>query len=98
MTPATRRASSTGSARISTRAGASEGGERDEEKLHWIGIRLEDADGNPVPEESYEVKMPTGEVVSGRLDAEGRARIEGLPEGKCEVNFPELHDGEWKAK
>lgn len=74
------------------------GGDDDEQssRNHWISIELKDAKGQPVPDEAYEVKLSDGTISSGSLDDKGRARIEGVPPGQCEVRFPRLHMSEWK--
>ena len=81
-----------------TAAGAGSSGANDEEaEKHWIGIELKDEEGNPVADESYRVKLPDGTIRTGRLDADGKARIEDVPAGKHQINFPRLHGDEWKA-
>jgi len=77
-------------------AGSSEPAEERED--HWIGVELVEDGGNPVPDEPYKVKLPDGTIQSGRLDSEGRARIEGITEsGQAEISFPGIHGDEWKA-
>ena len=68
----------------------------DQEPTHWIEIKLQNPDGKPVPDEEYRVKLPDETIQSGRLDDEGKARIEGIPPGQCEVNFPQIHGDEWE--
>ena len=50
-----------------------------EDATTWIGIRLEDAGGRPVPDQDFEIALDGGRVLSGRTDAEGRARFDGVP-------------------
>jgi hypothetical protein len=38
----------------------------------------------------FEVTLPDGHKVGGRLDATGRVRIEGIDPGQCEVRFPRI--------
>jgi type VI secretion system secreted protein VgrG len=64
------------------------------EKTHWIGIRLKDRTGKPVPGQAYKVVLPNGEVSEGTLDDEGKAKIEHIDPGNCQVSFPGLAD--WK--
>lgn len=65
---------------------------------HWIGIELKDDEGNPIPNESFKLKLPDGNIINGRLDKEGKAKIEGLSEGgDCEVSFPRIHGDEWSS-
>src|SRR5262249_4558452 len=62
----------------------------------WIEIRLVDADGKPVGGERYRVITPDKKVREGHLDGQGRARIEGIVPGTCEVTFPELDEADWE--
>jgi len=77
----------------------SESSEEEEEESHWLGILLKDEDGNPMPFEEYRVKLPDGKVVTGWLDKEGKARVEGIPKGgQCDVTFPRIHEKEVSQK
>ena len=79
-------------------SGASSSATQDQPaETHWIGIELKDEEGNPVADESFRVKLADGTIRTGRLDAEGKARIEDVPAGKHEINFPRVHGDEWKA-
>ncbi len=60
------------------------------EEEHWLEIELVDDEGNPVPGELYVVELPDGSTVSGRLDGNGFARLEGIDPGTAKVSFPEL--------
>lgn len=62
----------------------------------WIEVKLLDAEGNPVAKRKYVVKAPGGRVEQGTLDANGRARVEGLEPGTCLVSFPELDGNAWE--
>ncbi len=62
----------------------------------WISIELKDADGKPIPRELYQAVFPNGRTVRGRLDKEGKARIEGVPSGEAKITFPRRDKGEWK--
>ena len=68
----------------------------DQDRNHWISVELKDAKGNPVPNEGYEVKASDGSISSGNLDEKGKAKVEGLPAGQCQVRFPRLHNSEWR--
>ncbi|MFV8755970.1 hypothetical protein ACNOYE_35915 [Nannocystaceae bacterium ST9] len=68
-----------------------------EPELEWIYVRLLDAQGNPRPNEAWEVTLPDGSIRSGTLDDQGNARIEGVPPGRCLWRFPDLHPDEWRA-
>lgn len=55
----------------------------------WLELELLDAEGHPLAGEPYRLKTDAGEVRTGTLDAQGRARIEGLAaDAAYEVSFP----------
>lgn len=56
----------------------------------WIEIELVDTEGKPVQGERYRIELPDGAVREGRLDHQGRARVDGLEPGDCDVSFPDL--------
>jgi hypothetical protein len=58
---------------------------------HWIEVKLQDDDGNPIPGEEYVILGPEGGKYSGSLDDNGFVRIDGLAAGTCEVRFPRLY-------
>lgn len=63
--------------------------------LTWIEIELLGEDNSPVAGASYRITLPNAEIREGQLDGSGRARIEGIPAGQCEVRFPELDRDAW---
>jgi hypothetical protein len=67
-----------------------------EEETTWIEIELLDDAGNPIPNEQYSIEIPGGSVRVGRLDGNGRARIEGLDPNTCKVSFPNLDKSSYK--
>src|ERR1041385_920124 len=60
------------------------------EEQHWIEIGLKDDDGKPVADEAYLIELPDGSQITGRTDANGRARVEGIDPGTAKVSFPEV--------
>ncbi len=62
----------------------------------WIGIRLRDQDGKPVPNERYRITLPDGTVQEGTLNDKGEANVYEIDPGQCQVTFPDLHQKEWK--
>ena len=63
---------------------------------HWIEIELVGEDDKPIPFLEYRVKLPDSRVVTGYLDREGFARLDGLTQaGTCQVCFPELDQDAW---
>jgi len=71
-------------------------GENEDEEDHWISFALKYDDGTPVGDEPYKVKVGDGTIKQGRTDAEGKVKIEGLPEGNVEVTFPRIPKDVWK--
>lgn len=59
--------------------------------LSEIGVQLVDAGGRPIRDEPYRITLSDGREESGKLDARGLARFEGIPRGICKIVFPELH-------
>jgi len=58
----------------------------------WMEINLEDEDGTKLGNQKYRVYLPSGEVREGALDGDGYAKVENIPPGRVEVEFPELYD------
>ena len=63
----------------------------------WIEIELLDDSGQPLSAEAYQIELPDGRVVRGRLDSEGKARFRNIDPGTCQVSFPGIDATEWKA-
>lgn len=61
----------------------------------WIEIELIDPNGQPVPHERYKLTLPDGSVKWGRLDSFGKARVERLQPGTCQVTFPDRDQEVW---
>src|SRR5262249_30416148 len=59
-------------------------------------IELGDGDGDPLPGIAYEITTPGGKVVTGKLDSQGRARVDDIDPGSCKVRFPDLDGSEWR--
>ena len=76
---------------------AKEPEEKREELGDFVEIELVDDEGKPVAGARYRVTGPDGSVKEGKLDADGRARVEKLKPGLCRVSFPELDSGSWDA-
>jgi len=83
-----------------TAIGGSESPAATEEKTeqHFIEIELQDDDGTPIPDEPFEVELADGSIISGRLDENGTARVEGIPDpGSAKIHFPRMDSDEYKA-
>jgi len=55
----------------------------------WVSIKLESESGEPMANTQYRITDKDGKEYSGTTDAQGMARIQGLPPGDCQVSFPE---------
>lgn len=53
----------------------------------WIEITLKNEDGSPADGVEYKVVLPDGTEQSGNLDSDGKARLDGIPPGRCTVTF-----------
>jgi uncharacterized Zn-binding protein involved in type VI secretion len=53
----------------------------------WIGIILRDFDGTPIANENLQITLNDGTVLSGKTDAQGHVRFEGISPGHGEVAF-----------
>lgn len=68
------------------------------EDTTWVGIELvDDSDPPaPVPFEAYELELADGSVLTGSLDADGRAKVDRVVRGPTKVRFPALDGSAWK--
>ena len=66
------------------------------EKKTWIAINLKDDLGNAIPNERYRIKLPDGSIQEGTLDANGRARVDGIDPGTAQISFPDLDADNWR--
>ena len=55
----------------------------------WIEIELLDEEENPVGGAKYIILLADGSEISGNLDNDGYARIDDLPPGPFQVQFPD---------
>lgn len=54
-----------------------------------LEILLTNDKGEPVPNEPYRVRLPTGEIRQGTLDSDGKATERQISPGKVQVTFPD---------
>jgi len=74
----------------------SEGMEEEVLPTHTLEIELVDEEDEPVANEPYQVELPGGEVVQGRLNSRGCAMLTGIESaGSCKVTFPRLDEAVW---
>jgi type VI secretion system secreted protein VgrG len=62
----------------------------DPAKTHWIEIEVVDQDGNPLRGKHYKIKTPNGQLAESYTDEHGKAKIEYIDAGSCEITFPEI--------
>ncbi len=68
----------------------------DATKLSWIGVELKDADGNPLTGVRFQVKGADGRTGGGTTGPDGKAKVEGIPEGSYDITFPDLDAAVWE--
>jgi uncharacterized Zn-binding protein involved in type VI secretion len=56
----------------------------------YVEIHAKDEEGNPLKQETYRVYLADGEIREGRLDDQGYAKIEEVPPGEWDVEFPDI--------
>lgn len=61
----------------------------------WVAIELVDEVGDPVPDESYEVLLPNGNIRNGTLTARGQAYIPLPTAEEVQISFPRLDTEAW---
>ena len=61
----------------------------------WLEIALKDANGHPVSDVRFHVILANGDLRRGRLDRSGFARLDGIPEGECQIYFPDYDWSSW---
>ncbi|MEE2733693.1 MAG: type VI secretion system tip protein TssI/VgrG [Pseudomonadota bacterium] len=59
-----------------------------------VSLEMCDTQGNPIANTQYVVTDKNGKQYTGVTDANGVARIQGLPKGDCKVSFPDSEP--WK--
>jgi hypothetical protein len=67
------------------------------EPTSWVGLQLEDEEGNPVAGQRVRIKLPDGTARERVSDEKGRIRLDGIPVGNCQVEFPGVDGNEWRA-
>lgn len=67
-------------------------------RTSWIEIQLVDEAGQPVTGERYEIQTSDGKQRTGVTDANGKARIENIAPGECQISFPRLDTEAWERQ
>jgi hypothetical protein len=71
--------------------------EDESEPTSWVGIQLEDEDGEPVPGQRVRIKLADGSMRESVSDDKGRIRLDGIPQGNCQVEFVGIDASDWRA-
>jgi hypothetical protein len=64
-------------------------------KDHFIIVELLDEVDEPVEGELCRVTLPSGDVTEQKTDSQGRVSVEGIEEGECDIEFPNLDKEAW---
>jgi hypothetical protein len=68
------------------------------EPTHTLELELLDPDGKPVANAPYSVELPGGDVVTGQLNAQGKALLQGIHgTGNCKITFTSYDQDAWVA-
>lgn len=65
-------------------------------QMHWIEIQMVGEDGFGLADQAYSITLPNGEERTGLTDANGLARIDGIPGGQCKVRWTDLDREAWE--
>lgn len=66
---------------------------------HWIGVRVVDEAGKPVPGIKVTLKLTDGTNPTITTDSTGSyTTTKTLDAGNCEISFPDLFDLEWNPQ
>jgi len=60
-----------------------------------VAIELVSSAGQPMSGQTYRLTTPDGKAREGKLDGQGRARVDGVTAGQCEISFPDLDGKGW---
>jgi hypothetical protein len=63
----------------------------------FIEVLLVDDAGSPMADTAYELKMPDGQVASGKTDRKGKCWVPQMPSGSCEFALTGIDEGIWKS-
>jgi hypothetical protein len=54
----------------------------------YIEIQANEPDGTAIANEEVKVTLPDGSEKQGKTDANGYCKVEGIPPGRCKIEFP----------
>lgn len=64
--------------------------------LSWIGVELKDSEGKPVSGARFRITASDGKTGGGTTGHDGKAKVEGIPEGSYDITFPDLDKSVWE--
>ena len=72
--------------------------EEQDPEQDWIEIELKnrDEEESPASGEKYRVTLPDDSVTEGTLDTDGKAKIQNIDPGMCQISFPDLDGDAWE--
>lgn len=53
----------------------------------WMELNIKDKEGKAVANKKYKIYCPNGQVLEGKLDGNGHAKIEDIPPGKVKISI-----------
>lgn len=54
--------------------------------LHWIEFQLLDAQGEPIPGEPFQVRLPDQSMRTGTTDQDGKVRFDSIVAGEATIS------------
>ena len=54
---------------------------------HFVEFKLQDEEGNPIPDRAYRLVLSNGEIRNGTLDNNGEAKEDNVVPGRCDLRF-----------
>jgi type VI secretion system secreted protein VgrG len=70
--------------------------EENQDKQHYVAIKLVDETGAPLAGEAFEIKLPDGSYYTGTTDEKGEGRTDHIDPGNVEISFPNLDKEAWE--
>jgi hypothetical protein len=69
---------------------------KEREEPHWIEIAVTNESGAVMAGVAYLILTAEKQQHGGVTDSRGRARLDDIVAGPCQISFPDLDDDEWK--
>jgi hypothetical protein len=65
-------------------------------EFYWVELDVQNEGGGPAGGVVYAVELPDGSIRKGRLDSQGRAKVQSPVQGQYKVSFPGLDASAWE--